>query len=351
MHVDGAITDGDEPLAEARRRSSTSRSSTSCRRPKDGRPPSAGATDRNQTSAVARCISDVDGDTRSGNPTTPGPRPRRRSRPPTAPVPRRRRCATARPADRCRDAHRDPRRPARCRRDRAAGLRTATTRHDTVTVTTAGTPPPPRWRCLRRRRPGRRGGAPAPGRVTPRSSRRRRADGTVTAPGRIDAKRGAAVTLVVAQSDTTTTATTTAAAPPSRERDRAGRDAAARGRRRPGPEPGRDPREPRVRARPGRARHRRGAGQGRGHDRALPRHVQINLSTGPGQKPSETVPNVIGQTLQQALAAINGAHLRLIYLKYPVTSAVAGREDRAAVAARRRQRTAERAGRSSTSAR
>ena len=49
-------------------------------------------------------------------------------------------------------------------------------------------------------------------------------------------------------------------------------------------------------------------------------HVQVNVSTGPGQKPQEVVPNVIGKTLQDALSAINGAHLRLIYLKYPVTS-------------------------------
>jgi beta-lactam-binding protein with PASTA domain len=49
-------------------------------------------------------------------------------------------------------------------------------------------------------------------------------------------------------------------------------------------------------------------------------HVQINLSTGPGQKQNEQVPNVIGQPLKQALAAINGAHLRLLYLRFPVTS-------------------------------
>jgi beta-lactam-binding protein with PASTA domain len=49
-------------------------------------------------------------------------------------------------------------------------------------------------------------------------------------------------------------------------------------------------------------------------------HVQINVSTGPGQKPQELVPNVIGKTLEDGLTAINGAHLRLIYLKYPVTS-------------------------------
>ena len=49
-------------------------------------------------------------------------------------------------------------------------------------------------------------------------------------------------------------------------------------------------------------------------------HVQVNVSTGPGNKPMENVPSVIGKSLQDALTAINGAHLRLIYLKYPVTS-------------------------------
>jgi serine/threonine-protein kinase len=49
-------------------------------------------------------------------------------------------------------------------------------------------------------------------------------------------------------------------------------------------------------------------------------HVQINVSRGPGDKPSEQVPSVIGQTLQQAIASLNGAHLRLLYVKYPVTS-------------------------------
>ena len=48
-------------------------------------------------------------------------------------------------------------------------------------------------------------------------------------------------------------------------------------------------------------------------------HVQINLSTGPGQKPSEQVPNVVGKTLKDALATINGAHLRMLYLKLPVS--------------------------------
>jgi len=49
-------------------------------------------------------------------------------------------------------------------------------------------------------------------------------------------------------------------------------------------------------------------------------HMQINLSSGPGDKPKEHVPNVIGGSLDQALTAINGAHLRLLYLKFPVTS-------------------------------
>ena len=49
-------------------------------------------------------------------------------------------------------------------------------------------------------------------------------------------------------------------------------------------------------------------------------HVQINLSQGPGTKPSERVPNTDGMTLKQALAALNGAHLRLLYLPYPVTT-------------------------------
>jgi beta-lactam-binding protein with PASTA domain len=49
-------------------------------------------------------------------------------------------------------------------------------------------------------------------------------------------------------------------------------------------------------------------------------HMQINISRGPNNNPNATVPNVIGQTLQQAVATLNGAHLRLLYVKYPVTS-------------------------------
>jgi beta-lactam-binding protein with PASTA domain len=46
--------------------------------------------------------------------------------------------------------------------------------------------------------------------------------------------------------------------------------------------------------------------------------VQINISKGPGQNPTETVPSVIGKTLDEALASINAHQLRLIYLKQQV---------------------------------
>jgi len=49
-------------------------------------------------------------------------------------------------------------------------------------------------------------------------------------------------------------------------------------------------------------------------------HVQLNLSKGPNNTANTAVPNVVGQTLTQALTTINGAHLRLIYLKFTVTS-------------------------------
>jgi beta-lactam-binding protein with PASTA domain len=49
-------------------------------------------------------------------------------------------------------------------------------------------------------------------------------------------------------------------------------------------------------------------------------HVQINLSRGPNDNALVSVPNVIGKTLQDAVRALNAAHLRLIYVKYPVTS-------------------------------
>jgi beta-lactam-binding protein with PASTA domain len=49
-------------------------------------------------------------------------------------------------------------------------------------------------------------------------------------------------------------------------------------------------------------------------------HVQINVSRGPNDNAPASVPNVVGQTLPQAVSTLNAAHLRLIYLKYPVTS-------------------------------
>ncbi len=53
-------------------------------------------------------------------------------------------------------------------------------------------------------------------------------------------------------------------------------------------------------------------------------HVQINISTGPGQKPLMQVPNVVGRTLHDAVSALNSAQLRLIYVKFPVASGKVG---------------------------
>jgi serine/threonine-protein kinase len=49
-------------------------------------------------------------------------------------------------------------------------------------------------------------------------------------------------------------------------------------------------------------------------------HVQINISRGPNNNPLATVPDVIGKTLQDAVRTLNAVKLRLIYVKYPVTS-------------------------------
>jgi eukaryotic-like serine/threonine-protein kinase len=49
-------------------------------------------------------------------------------------------------------------------------------------------------------------------------------------------------------------------------------------------------------------------------------HVQVNLSRGPGEKEDEQVPNVIGRTLTDAVGAVNAAHLRLIYVRFPVST-------------------------------
>lgn len=49
-------------------------------------------------------------------------------------------------------------------------------------------------------------------------------------------------------------------------------------------------------------------------------HVQINISKGPGTKSDVSVPDTIGQSLTEAVTTLNGASLRLIYVKLPVTS-------------------------------
>jgi serine/threonine-protein kinase len=43
--------------------------------------------------------------------------------------------------------------------------------------------------------------------------------------------------------------------------------------------------------------------------------VTVNVSSGPGQNPQETVPNVVGKRIPQALPALHAAGLRLIVLK------------------------------------
>jgi len=53
-------------------------------------------------------------------------------------------------------------------------------------------------------------------------------------------------------------------------------------------------------------------------------HVTLNLSSGPGTKPQKTVPNVVGQTLDAAVATIKSAGLRTIFLKLPVTDRAQG---------------------------
>ena len=47
--------------------------------------------------------------------------------------------------------------------------------------------------------------------------------------------------------------------------------------------------------------------------------VTINVSSGPGQNPQETVPNVVGKRIPQALPALHAAGLRLIVLKARVS--------------------------------
>lgn len=49
-------------------------------------------------------------------------------------------------------------------------------------------------------------------------------------------------------------------------------------------------------------------------------HVQLNLSRGPGAKSMVSVPDVTGKSLADAVAALNGAQLRLIYVRFPLSS-------------------------------
>jgi beta-lactam-binding protein with PASTA domain len=49
-------------------------------------------------------------------------------------------------------------------------------------------------------------------------------------------------------------------------------------------------------------------------------HMQLNISRGPNNNPLESVPSVIGKTLKDAVSAMQSSQLRLIYLRYPVTS-------------------------------
>jgi serine/threonine-protein kinase len=49
-------------------------------------------------------------------------------------------------------------------------------------------------------------------------------------------------------------------------------------------------------------------------------HVTVNLSSGPGTKEQRPVPDASGQTLDQAVATMNGAGLRLIFEKLPVST-------------------------------
>jgi beta-lactam-binding protein with PASTA domain len=49
-------------------------------------------------------------------------------------------------------------------------------------------------------------------------------------------------------------------------------------------------------------------------------HVQINISRGPNDNALVPVPNVVGKTLPEAVSGLNASQLRLLYVKYPVTS-------------------------------
>ena len=60
-------------------------------------------------------------------------------------------------------------------------------------------------------------------------------------------------------------------------------------------------------------------GQSSGSTVSYHSHVLINVSSGLGKKPLESVPNLIGTKLPQAVSTLNGAGLRLIYVRYAIT--------------------------------
>ena len=49
-------------------------------------------------------------------------------------------------------------------------------------------------------------------------------------------------------------------------------------------------------------------------------HVTVNVSAGRGQSPPARVPDVVGKTVPEGVSALNQAGLRLIFLRYPVSS-------------------------------
>jgi serine/threonine-protein kinase len=49
-------------------------------------------------------------------------------------------------------------------------------------------------------------------------------------------------------------------------------------------------------------------------------HVTVNVSAGRGQSPPARVPDGVGKTVPEGVSALNQAGLRLIFLRYPVSS-------------------------------
>ena len=73
-------------------------------------------------------------------------------------------------------------------------------------------------------------------------------------------------------------------------------------------------------------------------------HVQINISKGPNATTERAGPERGRPDAADAVSTLNSAHLRLIYLKFPVTSRTQAGKVVAAVAALRRAGAAERPG-------